>query len=223
MRSTLTLVAGLCFSLSLMAQTSFEPLKITLVTHPVAEVSDGVEASVTIKRDGGGHGSGFAISNDGYILTTFHVVQSEKDSTATVGITVIMPDGSIVPGTVIRHCDSMNVALIKVEKSFNKAFQLNNTKQFKLLDEIYAIGTPKSIELGQSASHGMISGERIIKNKPLLQLNISINKGNSGGPVFGTTGLLHGMVVSKMTGYATEGIGFAVPAYKIQEYLKISY
>jgi S1-C subfamily serine protease len=52
---------------------------------------------------------------------------------------------------------------------------------------------------------------------------MSINGGNSGGPLFDKTGLLHGVIQSKLVGYATEGIGFAIPAYIIPEFLNISF
>ena len=50
-----------------------------------------------------------------------------------------------------------------------------------------------------------------------------VNGGNSGGPLFNKEGVLDGVIVSKLVGESTEGISFAIPAYKIGEYLKISY
>ena len=57
----------------------------------------------------------------------------------------------------------------------------------------------------------------------MLQLSISINSGNSGGPLYDKNGVLHGVVTSKLVGYATEGVGFAIPSYLIQDYLNISF
>ena len=56
-----------------------------------------------------------------------------------------------------------------------------------------------------------------------LQLNISVNGGNSGGPLFDQTGKLHGVIVSKLIGQNTEGVAFAVLGYKLMDYLNITY
>ncbi len=87
--------------------------------------------------------------------------------------------------------------------------------------EVYALGAPKSIELGQSISAGLLSNDRNTNNNRLIQLNMSLNGGNSGGPVFDKTGQLHGVVQSKLIGKDTEGVAFAIPSYLISDYLKI--
>lgn len=112
--------------------------------------------------------------------------------------------------------------MLKVDYNFEKAFLLKPTKEFKNLQQIYTIGAPKSIELGQTVTSGMISNERKTKNKNVLQLSISINGGNSGGPLFDKAGNLHGVIQAKLVGYATEGVGFAIPSYIIPDYLNIS-
>ena len=88
---------------------------------------------------------------------------------------------------------------------------------------MYTIGAPKSIELGQTVTTGIISNERNANNNELLQLSMPVNGGNSGGPLFNKTGVLDGVIVAKLVGESTEGISFAIPAYKIGAYLKISY
>jgi len=50
---------------------------------------------------------------------------------------------------------------------------------------------------------------------------MALNPGNSGGPIFDERGVLHGVVVSKLVGFATEGVSFAIPGYKISEYLNL--
>ncbi len=69
----------------------------------------------------------------------------------------------------------------------------------------------------------MISNERKNNNNNLLQLGMSVNAGNSGGPLFDNTGTLHGVIVSKLIGQNTEGVSFAIPGYMISDYLQISY
>ncbi|MEY5048699.1 MAG: hypothetical protein RLZZ175_2058 [Bacteroidota bacterium] len=197
-------------------------LKIKEPNEIVQEVSDASLASVIIKRKDRGHGSGFAISKDGYILTNFHVI-AEKYVGKYSEITVILNNGDEYPATVVRVNKDKDIALLKIEKEFEKVFKLEKTKKFTKLQDIYCIGTPKSIQLGQSVSAGILSNERNLNNNVLLQLGISINSGNSGGPLFDKNGNLHGVIESKLVGFATEGIGFAIPSYLIPGYLNIEY
>jgi len=179
------------------------------------------EATVIIKTKSG-HGSGFAITNDGYILTNYHVVCDRLKSFAD-DIKIITSTGEELEAKGIAFNAYTDVALLKVDKAMPRAFKLSNTKSFKNLQTVFTIGAPKSIELGQSVSSGVISNEREVNNLSLLQLNISINSGNSGGPVFESNGGLHGVIVSKLIGKNTEGIAFAIPAYLVPSYLNITF
>ena len=191
-------------------------------TDVVTEKSDAAAASVIIKRNDDGHGSGFAISQDGYILTNYHVIASTNPN-KTEKIKVLTSSGEELTPTIVRVNKSRDIALLKVDKTFEKAFVLSSDKQFKPLEDVYTIGAPKSIELGQTVTTGIISNERNANNNELLQLSMPVNGGNSGGPLFNKTGVLDGVIVAKLVGESTEGISFAIPAYKIGAYLKISY
>lgn len=183
---------------------------------------DAPKATVIIKRKDRQHGSGFAITNDGYILTNYHVIAGEiVDQPAD--FVVLGPKGQEWKAKVVRYNKTRDIALLKVDTLFEKAFFLSNKKSFEVLQEVYAIGAPKSIELGQTVSMGILSNERITNNNNLLQLSMSINGGNSGGPLFDKSGRLHGIVKAKLVGYSTEGVGFAIPSYMIPEYLNIQY
>jgi S1-C subfamily serine protease len=198
-----------------------EKLSIFTPKSSVKTVEEASLASVIIKRNDKGHGSGFAISNDGYILTNFHVIAG-KTTDQLEGIKVILSNGEELEAKVVRYNRARDIALLKVDYQFEKAFALKSSKDFNSLQEVYTIGAPKSIELGQSITKGLISNERNANNNSLLQLSISINGGNSGGPLFDTNGLLHGVIQSKLVGYATEGVGFAIPSYLIADYLNIT-
>lgn len=198
------------------------PLLIQNARKKVTNADEAAVASVVIKRDDKGHGSGFAISNDGYILTAYHVIAGEYANNPT-SFKVILDDGTTLPGKVISYNIKQDVALIKVNAEFEYCYALTNKKSYSQTTPVYTMGAPKSIELGQSVTLGMISNERETYQRPLLQLNMSLNSGNSGGPLFEESGILHGLVVSKLVGFSTEGIGFAIPAYKISEYLNINF
>jgi S1-C subfamily serine protease len=209
-------------------ETNFKTSDAALSIPPInsagviSDKGDAAEASVIIKRQDKGHGSGFAISQNGYIITNYHVIAG-KQAGKVSPIKVITSTGEELDATVVRYNKFRDLALIKVNKNFDKAFKVINTKSFKNLQDVYTIGAPKSLELGQSVSSGVISNERKSNNNNLLQLGMSINAGNSGGPVFDAQGNLHGVVVSKLIGANTEGVGFAIPGYLISEYLNINY
>ena len=195
-------------------------LTLSKPTAAVVEKTDAASASVIIKRKDGGHGSGFAITNDGYIVTNYHVVAGKIYGKLST-VTIITTEGEELEGTVVRTNKFRDLALIKVNKKFEKAFSVPSAKAFKNLQDVYTIGAPKSIELGQSVSTGVISNERKANNNYLLQLGMSVNGGNSGGPLYDATGKLHGVIVSKLVGKNTEGVSFAIPAHMIEQYLKL--
>ncbi|MBC7412631.1 MAG: serine protease [Bacteroidia bacterium] len=188
----------------------------------VVSKADAGYASVIIKRKDKGHGSGFAISNDGYIVTNYHVV-ADKYPGKLSPIKVITNDGEELEATIVRYNKFRDLALIKVDYKFKKAFEVSNTKAFEPMQDVLTIGAPKSVELGQSVSTGIISNERKANNNNVLQLSMSVNGGNSGGPLYDTNGKLHGVIVSKLVGTNTEGVSFAIPSYLMQDYLKIEY
>ncbi len=197
-----------------------EKLSIFTPKSSVKTVEEANLASVIIKRNDNGHGSGFAISNDGYILTNFHVIAG-KSTDQLEEIKVILSNGEELDAKVVRYNRARDIALLKVDYQFEKAFALKSSKDFTSLQEVYTIGAPKSIELGQSITKGLLSNERNANNNSVLQLSMSLNGGNSGGPLFDSNGLLHGVIQSKLVGYATEGVGFAIPSYLIPDYLNI--
>lgn len=187
----------------------------------ITDKSDASLASVIVKTPDG-HGSGFAISQDGYIITNYHVIAGKIINKPNT-IKIITSSGEELEGKIVRYNKYRDLALIKVDKKFEKAFKISNVKSYKNLQDVYTIGAPKSIELGQSVSSGILSNERKNNNNNLLQIGMSVNGGNSGGPVFDNSGALHGVIESKLIGKNTEGVAFAIPAYLIQEYLNINY
>jgi S1-C subfamily serine protease len=202
------------------------PFGLTRPTSIVQSIKDAGDATVIVKRKGDkerGHGSGFAITNDGYILTNYHVIAG-KQAGKPCEVSVITVTGLEIPAKVVRFNEKTDVALLKVDKQFEKCFALSSKKRYDRHDDCYTIGAPTSIELGQSVSRGLISNERETKTgKLLLQLNMNISPGNSGGAVFSNTGQLYGIVVSKLVGSYTEGVCFAIPSHLVGKYLNIGY
>lgn len=202
-------------------KTADNLLTIKGPTSIVSKTGDASAGSVIVKTKDG-HGSGFAISNDGYIITNYHVIAGRLNNKVN-SVKVINSAGEELEATVVRVNKYRDVALLKVNDIFEKAFKCSSVKSFKNMQDVYTIGAPKSIELGQSITTGIISNERKSNNNNLLQLSMSVNGGNSGGPLFDTQGNLHGVIVSKLVGQNTEGVSFAIPGYLLQEYLNINF
>ncbi|MEO1438210.1 MAG: trypsin-like peptidase domain-containing protein, partial [Bacteroidota bacterium] len=194
----------------------FEMLSLAAPGTIVGNFQQAVEGSVTISYDGG-HGSGFFISSDGYILTNSHVVNEHEDLKA------ILHDGKKFEATLIRENKIADLALLKIDLQPNASFKLPNGDNFEIGETVYAIGTPTSTELGQSISRGIVSGFRKIgKSKlNLIQTDVPVNSGNSGGALITANGELIGVVNSKIFGFGVEGISFAIPAHRVMELLGI--
>lgn len=191
------------------------PKTITFKTRKemLAELIKGV---VTVDMDKG-HGSGFIISNDGYIITNEHVVSGESL------VKVRFAQGFTLDATVVKANKDFDVALLKVTASDLPAMALGNDDQLMLGEEIFAIGTPLDTELGQSVTRGVLSGKREIEGRAYLQTDVSINPGNSGGPLIDETGAVVGVATLKISGKGLEGLGFGVPISQALEMLNITF
>ena len=160
------------------------------------------------------HGSACVISQDGYLLTNYHVVgQNEK-------VRVKFMDNTESEATVIRKHPDCDLALIKVERTGLK-YLTPSASTSSLGDVVYIIGTPADTLLGQSVSKGVLSGQRDFDGSEYLQTDAKVNPGNSGGALLNSKGELIGVVSSKYIGFGIEGIGFAVPISKLEEKLKV--
>ena len=155
-------------------------------------------------------GSGFIIDPTGYIVTNNHVVENADK------ITVIFQDDSEHPAKVIGRDAKTDLALLKIESSKPLPFvNWGSSEASQVGDWILAVGNP--FGLGGSVSPGFISARgRDIHAGPyddFLQLDASINRGNSGGPTFNLNGDVIGIntaIYSPNGG--SVGIGFAIPS-----------
>ena len=173
-----------------------------------------MKASCTIKNDDG-HGSGFFVGNDGYILTNYHVV-ADQDK-----ITVIDDQRNEYNAEIKRFSKIRDLALLKINHQPEYSFSISGKENYKRGSEIYAVGTPTSIQLGQSLSKGIISGVRNEDGVEYIQVDASVNPGNSGGPLINENAELIGVINAKVKGIGLEGLGFAIPQRFIKEALSL--
>ncbi len=179
-----------------------------------------IESAVTILREDGGGGSGFLISTDGKIITNKHVVGQHNK------VEVVLNNGLRLPAEVTRVAEDADLALVELEMGSGfkpLPLALGDESAFDIGDDIFAIGTPLAEELGQTVSKGMVSGKRVFENQKHIQTNMSVNRGNSGGPLLNLKGEVIGIVTWKIGGDSVEGLSFAIPVDEISNALNIRY
>lgn len=156
-----------------------------------------------------GQGSGFLISDDGYVVTNGHVVDGAEE------VTVILQNGDQLTAEVIGVDDKTDLALVKVADERSFPFVAFATRETQVGDWVVAVGNP--FGLGGTVTAGIVSARgREIGAGPyddFIQIDAPINRGNSGGPTFNLRGNVVGVntaIFSPSGG--SVGIGFAIPA-----------
>lgn len=159
-------------------------------------------------------GSGFILTEDGYVVTNYHVVEGEGE------LSVVTYDGDAYTAKLIGYDATNDVALLKVEATGLQAVTLGSSDDLIVGDQVVAIGNPLG-ELTSTLTVGYISAkERDITTEGfainMLQTDAAINSGNSGGPLFNMRGEVIGITTAKYSGTSSsgasiEGVGFAIP------------
>ena len=155
-------------------------------------------------------GSGFIVDPDGYIVTNNHVIDGADE------ITVILQDNTSLKAKLVGHDERTDLALLKVEADHKlPAVAFGDSDTERVGDWVLAIGNP--FGLGGSVTAGIVSARgRDIRQGPyddFIQTDAPINRGNSGGPLFGMDGQVIGIntaIYSPSGG--SIGIGFAIPS-----------
>jgi putative serine protease PepD len=188
------------------------------IAGTAARVLPSVVSIETISSDGGGSGSGFVISSNGYLLTNNHVI-ADADA-----ITVLLNDGREFLAKILGRDESYDLAVLKIQATGLKALQFGDSDKVQVGDSVIAFGSP--LGLSGTVTQGIISA----KNRPVtvgdrnsvtsfisaLQTDAAINPGNSGGPLVDSTGAVIGVnsaIATLGTGSQTGsiGLGFAIP------------
>jgi len=195
----------------------WEIISIPDRAEPAGKVANALESVVTIAASDG-HGSGCIISSDGYIVTNQHVV-----SDTSLAYTVYFNSGETANAQILRYHPVYDLALLKVDTVGLRPFALDLSESIHIGEEAYAMGTPYDIDLGASVTKGIISGKRKDGERTLIQTDVSISPGNSGGALINSEGTLIGVVNEKVLGLGVEGIGFAIPTHVIEEALYLQF
>ena len=165
-------------------------------------------------------GSGFIISEDGYLLTNNHVVENAEE------IIVRLSDRRELVAELIGSDPSSDLALLKIEADGLPVARLGDSEQLRVGEWVLAIGSPFGFE--HSVTAGIVSAKgRALPNEtyvPFIQTDVAINPGNSGGPLFNLNGEVIGInsqIYTRSGGFM--GLSFAIPmqvALEVAEQLR---
>ena len=168
-----------------------------------------VERSFFGDIEGMSSGAGFVVEADGYIITNYHIIEDASS------VKIRMYNGDEYDASIVGYSPDRDLAVLKIEATGLQAVTIGTSENLNIGETVYTIGHPLS--LPYSMSTGMISfTDRLIsdaKGTPLyaIQLDCSLNEGNSGGPVFNGNGEVIGIANAKFAGVTIESIGFAIP------------
>ena len=179
----------------------FEELKATTSSDFSGIIEREIKGVVTIKTDVS-QGTGFIITDDGYVVTNYHVMEGAKAAQ------IITSDSKTYSVNLVGHNTGMDISLLKIDGSFH-SLDLGDSDDVKLGEKVIAIGNP--LGLSFTTTEGIISArDRTgINDLPYyFQTDVSLNPGNSGGPLINTKGEVIGINNFKISG--ADNIGFAL-------------
>ena len=178
-------------------------------------------------------GSGFVLTQDGYIVTNYHVIEEAVDN-SSVTIEVTFSDDTKYTAKLVGGEQDNDIAVLKIDATGLQPVTLGDSSQLVVGESVYAIGNPLG-ELTFTLTDGLVSaldrlittsstdanGNAVSTTLNVLQTNCAINPGNSGGPLFDSYGNVVGVVSAKMTqsssGVSAEGLGFAIPINDVKD------
>ena len=175
-------------------------------------------------------GSGFIISDDGYIMTNNHVIEDARKG--GYDVSVLTYDGAEYAAAIVGYDEVNDIAVLKIEAEGLSPAQLGDSGDIVVGREVYPVGNPLG-ELYFSMTTGIISAtDRTLTTDTdsapinMFQIDAAVNHGNSGGPVYNSDGRVIGVVTAK-SGSDTEGLGFAIPiedaAHVAQQIMQYGY
>ena len=169
-------------------------------------IEDAVKSVVTISTNAG-QGTGFIISDEGYIVTNAHVLADEFGRLASI-IQARTYEQKIINAEFIGYDGNFDVALLKISGDYD-SLRLGNSNNNQIGEKVIAIGNPLGLQF--SVTEGIISGihRRGINGiEAYVQTDAALNPGNSGGPLINKQGKVIGINNFKISG--GENLGFAL-------------
>ncbi len=170
-----------------------------------------------------GTGTGFIISDDGYIVTNAHVVYDvDYNAGEAVEVSVLFSDETEHEASIVAYDPDTDIAVLKVDETGLKPAVLGDSDELRVGELVIAVGNPLGFDLFGTVTSGIVSAlNRKIdineKKMNLIQTDAAINSGNSGGPLLNSCGQVIGINSAKMSSSyssslaSVEGLCFAIP------------
>lgn len=212
-------------------------IDITAVEAVAAKVTPsvvGIRTTVAVhdffygEQSSSGEGSGVAYTEDGYIITNYHVIgDAVENKGESSEIRVFLSYGDNTggfPATVVGYNISYDLAVIKINVTGLTPISFADSDKLTVGEFVVAVGNPGGLQFMSSVTYGVVSGlNRSLSNagigskSSLIQTDAAINPGNSGGALVNLKGELIGINSSKLVSKSYEGMGFAIPSNATKE------
>ena len=202
--------------------TSGDSLTIAQVVKMVAPAVVGVDATVnSTSGTANSLGSGFIISEDGLVVTNYHVIEG------ATSVSVILSTGEEVSAEVVNYDSVEDLAVLNIIDNIEMpgVADLGDSTAVETGEEVIAIGNPLGKEFSETVTSGIVSSANRTITKSdsstveYIQTDAAINSGNSGGPLINSQGQVVGINTAKEVGEGIEGIGFSIPINVLTEKL----
>lgn len=188
----------------------------------IATLAARLGESVVQIRTPSGLGSGFIVNEDGFLITNFHVIESETDISVEVyhQVNGQLERKSYREVRIVALNRFADLALLQIVEQISPEFRfapLGNIGALKVGESVFAIGSPLGLE--RTVTEGILSTKtREYQGWLYLQTTTQINPGNSGGPLFNRRGEVVGVTNMKLP--LGEGLGFAIPVDTVKYFLR---
>jgi serine protease Do len=210
--------------LKTVAETTPDPSRMVTGTVTIW-VNRGIRIDRGVGRPDRVIGTGFFVDPRGYLVTNYHVIESEVDpgysGYSRLYIRPAVSPDQRIPARVVGYDRIFDIALLKVEIDPPFIFSFTDIRELRPGSSVIAIGSPGG--LSSSVTSGIISatGRRFLQLGDAMQVDVPINPGNSGGPLINPQGELVGVVFAGIPQF--EGVNFAIPSFWLNTFLADLY
>ena len=182
--------------------------------------SPSVVSITSESRSGSSSGSGVIFSEDGYVVTNYHVIENGES------YTVLLADERSQPARLVGSDPTSDLAVLQVNATDLTPAEFGNSDDVYVGDGVVAIGDPLGVEFRGTMTNGIVSAiNRNVnvngRTMNLIQTNAALNSGNSGGPLINSCGQVIGINTIKIGAFTdsagVEGLGFAIPSAVVKD------